>query len=223
MSENPSKITFLSIIEWHTLKKTFIVFIMSFLLCIACVSGGRFYYTQQEESTKDLQRELITLNKRLEQAKEASKIVHGRHLEMYEDFIKRGFFLKEYNAMEEDIQRAQLSEKIATLIKKLEFPPTETDFYQLDEQERYQIPHLDLTSDYAVYVAPLTLQSGILHEGDVLRLLDAIEFQNIFGLLNVQRCRVERLREINIEDVSKPYFKMSCVLLWYTSRLEENT
>lgn len=217
------RMTFFSVIEWHALKKALIILGISVVLGIICFVGGYIYSYQQSKQVNALGVDLSLLNTQLMRKKEASQIVDGHYIETYENFIKNGFFLKKYDDMEIDIQRGQMVESIRLLISQLNFPPSEINSYQFDEQRHYQVSYLEMEPEYKVYVAPLTLRLGILHEGDVLHLLKSIESQNIRGQLNVQRCDIERLQEINREDASKPYFKMTCVLLWYTSKLIGNS
>lgn len=217
------KIAVFSAIEWHVLRKAFVVLGVSAVLGIICFVSGFVYSYQQSKQVNALGVTLSLLNTELMRKKEASQIVDGHYIESYENFIKRGFFFKKYDRMEIGIQRERMVENVQLLISQLNFPSTEINSYQFDEQKHYQVFHLEMEPEYRVYVAPLTLRLGVLHEGDVLRLLKSIEFQNMQGILNVQRCDIERLREINREDASKPFFKMTCILLWYTSELIENS
>jgi tRNA U34 5-carboxymethylaminomethyl modifying enzyme MnmG/GidA len=218
MPKNPSKVAFFSVIEWRMLKKAFIILSINILLGVICLVSGYVYFQRQLTQVNASRMKIGELNTQLMRKKDALQIVDGHYIESYENFIKKGFFLNEYNSMEMAIQQEQMVEKIWSLIPQLNFPSTEINSYQFDDQKLYQISHVEMESEYKVYVVPLTLRLGVLHEGDALRLLKSIDFQNISGILNVQRCDVERLREVDVKNAVKPYFTMTCVLLWYTSQ-----
>lgn len=87
--------------------------------------------------------------------------------------------------------------------------------YKLDAQrEAEPLPGLTL-GEFSVYVSPMSLNLGLLHEGDLVRLLDALE-REAHGLYSVRRCDM-RLREGALTaDPDTPNVRADCVLEWLT-------
>lgn len=221
MPQNPSKNNFFALVEWQLINKSLMIFGLSVLLSVAIPIGAYFFHQQQAKSHKALNTDLSLLRSAHYEAQETATIINGRYVDAYESFIEKGFFLND-PAVDLDIQRTAIFKKLEQAILNLNLPQAENNTYQFDRQKLLSIPHLEIQSTYAVYVAPLTLNLGALHEGDILNFFESIELQAVDGLLNIQQCNLELISEIDVNNVSEPYLKVICILLWYTSKLKED-
>ncbi len=157
---------------------------------------------------------------RTQEALEKSKNFYFyRH--KFNQLKKKGFF-STMTVNELDEQRVEIRNNLHDILDK---QPLFSKQFQVLEKKRYSFPHIVIEEQFRVYETPITfLELGLLHEGDLLKLMRKIEKhnRNFAGLFNFKKCDLKRNGDnIDETNISKPYIHANCVLNWYTSRIEK--
>lgn len=205
-------------IDWSVLRFTIMILVISLSAAIALL-----WFTEQHQ--RQLQSQLLKQTRQLKEIQaqqtelDQTLVVIAQHYnQQFSQLVEQGFFLiNQLNNIEE--QRLTMEEQINKLLPPNKLP---TGTYQLQERQIYQIPSIQTESDFKVYKTQINLQLSLLHEGDVLKLLQAIDAQPHLGLLNLEHCDIKQLNPINIRDVSQPNFTANCNLGWYTAELDQS-
>ena len=72
---------------------------------------------------------------------------------------------------------------------------------------------------YNIYVSEMNLTLGLLHEGDLMGILEILN-RDAEGLYSVSKCEARRTNEQLTIDVNRPTIKADCSLNWYTVDLK---
>ncbi|RKZ84048.1 MAG: hypothetical protein DRR19_18260 [Candidatus Parabeggiatoa sp. nov. 1] len=207
-------------IEWRAILGALIALSLSLIISVLLILGSQRYHDLMNEWERQQRNAFQTVNAKYYNLQEALKIVNGAYLKEFNQLIKEGFFtIKPLLTVEE--QRLKMVDKIKTLLFDLELITAD---YTLLKNKLYDFQDIIIIEpEFKTYQTQLILNLELLHEGDVLKLIETIEFQHFTGLFNLQRCDIKRLRDkIDVNNVSNPYFKANCVLAWYISEIEED-
>jgi len=191
-----------------------ILFVLSIILAIVFIVASQQYHKYIEEWTRTQESHFGSLEREYTRLQDTLEIVNNLYLQKFEQLTKIGFFHNEQEFSMEK-QRLNMFGKIRTVVSQL---PLFTADYVLSETKLYTVPDfLRLEKSLKTYETQLTLKVEILHEEDLLKLIETIEFAGIF---NIQRCDIERLAaKIDVKNISKAYFKANCVLARYVSSI----
>lgn len=86
--------------------------------------------------------------------------------------------------------------------------------YSTGPQEAFTAPYLVAGISAPVMSSPMELQLGLVHEGDLLRLLDNLE--KFPGLFHVRSCNLERPERNTPPESSQANLSGSCQLAWFS-------
>ncbi len=200
-------------IDWSEILWPLILFVFSLILTTIFLVASQQYHKHINEWTRTQKSHFGTLEKEYTQLQDTLEIVNKLYVQKFNKLIKIGFFETDLNI---EKQRLKMFGKTRRLLSQL---PLFTANYTLSETKLYTVPDfLRLEKSLKTYQTQLTLKVEILHEEDLLKLIEAIKFAGIF---NLQRCDIERLTpQIDVKNISKAYFKATCVLARYTSSIE---
>ena len=91
--------------------------------------------------------------------------------------------------------------------------------YRINSQTVYEPPFPVNLGAFDIRVSEMNLSVGLLHEGDLIKLLSALD-TNADGLYSVSRCEAVRVNEFDVQDRTQPNIKADCVLEWFTVELK---
>ena len=91
--------------------------------------------------------------------------------------------------------------------------------YRISSQQRYEPPFPVNLGAFDIRVSEMSLAVGLLHEGDLISLLGALD-TTADGLYSVSRCEAIRVNEFEAQDRTRPNIKADCVLDWFTVDLK---
>lgn len=91
--------------------------------------------------------------------------------------------------------------------------------YQISPKQQLSNEVLGLPASITLFESKLTLESGLVHEGDLVDLINSLNKLNS-GLFIVDSCKIDRTVE-NIELASNHNFQAACSTLWYTAVYDE--
>jgi hypothetical protein len=206
------------VIEWQLLLNPLIVLIVIVMLGAALVVIS-LQYQQYIKDWKFEQGKIFgDLEAKYSRLQEAIEVVNNMYLQKFSQLEEEGFFVNDPNLNVED-QRLNMYQAIKQLLSRI--PLVGGAGYQLLEKKIYRPSRLDIDNEVKTYETEIILKLNLLHEEDVLQLVEVVEFQQFTGLFNFTHCQIKRLREeISLKDISKANFEAECVLAWYTSKIE---
>lgn len=204
-------------LEWSTLSQALTVLMIS-LVIVGLLIGGSYQYRNQMDYWLSQQRnDFNKLETESSHIQEALEIVDNLYLDKFYQLEKEGFFLNRANLNIEEPHLKMFNEIKALLALVHPFSAN----YELSSKKNYQIPDLTVEDQFKTYETQLILKLTLLHEGDMLDLIKAIENHQFTGLFNLQKCDIKQLNKIiDVKDVSKAYLEVTCTLNWYISHIE---
>jgi len=93
--------------------------------------------------------------------------------------------------------------------------------YQIEVRKTPSNENLTLSPNITLFVSTLKLESGLVHEGDLINLINELAKLNS-GLFVVDNCKIERTIA-NPNQASNHNFQASCSTLWYTATYDEHS
>jgi len=93
--------------------------------------------------------------------------------------------------------------------------------YEITPRTMVANENKELPPNISLFESKLSLESGLIHEGDLIRLLSNLSQLNS-GLFVVDNCKVQRL-DTTTEYATSSNFQAKCDTLWYTAKYEEQT
>ncbi len=199
--------------HWSILSRAWYVFVISLIMSASLVFFSYEYYSDISELEAQEAKKFGTAEKEYTKLKETLEILNPSFLKKYDKLIEKGFIV---HSIEE-----QRLEMFNNLKQQLSQFPLFTADYTVSETQLYQIPELDINKRFKIYETEFTLKLTLLHEDDLLNLIESIKLK---GLFRIKRCDIQRLQEkIVVHDVSKAYIKATCVLAWYVMGYVQET
>jgi len=210
-----------TMIDLSVLVSALIIFGLSLIVGVVAVLASYQYYNHMTAWELKQRRDFGGVESQYSRLQETLEIVNNLYLEKFNQLKSEGFFINGTRLTLQE-QYLKTSSELKLILSQLPLFKQASD-YNFSNQERYTIPGYDQESEFKIYKREINLKLGVLHEGDVLKSIETIEFQKLAGLFNLQNCDIKRNRDdINIKDVSKPYFNANCVLAWYVSLIDKS-
>jgi hypothetical protein len=204
-------------IEWSTLSHALTVLIISLVMVGLLIGGSYQYRNQMNYWLRQQRNDFNKIETDYSHIQEALEIVDNLYLDKFYQLEKEGFFLNRANLNIEEPHLKMFNEIKALLALVHPFSAN----YELSSKKNYQIPDLTVEDQFKTYETQLILKLTLLHEGDMLDLIKAIEIHQFTGLFNLQKCDIKQLNKIiDVKDVSKAYLEVTCTLNWYISHIE---
>ena len=193
-------------VDWSILRGTLVVFVFSLAVAAGMVSAS-FYFRQNMEREYQVHHA---------EFREASL----RYLAVDDEVRIIAQFLPEFRRMYERglLGRERRLSWLETLRRSGDANGLPQLAYQLDAQ-RVARPDFNIAlGDYQLYASAMTLNLGLLHEGNLLQLLRSLD-REALGQYSIKRCQLQRASE-NI-DTSGQVANLSaeCTLDWWTINL----
>jgi hypothetical protein len=179
------------------------------LLTVIALAAGAIYYTDLllKQTTTALARQksdFQTAQSRMRQSGDEKNTI-VQYVDKYRDLEKTGFAGEE--------QRINWLDALRNANSKAELFGVN---YQIGVQRPYQYASELGSSNITLQESTMELDMRLLHEGDLLRFLDALRAQQV-GLFHVKECTL--LRTDRTETLrNQPYLSAKCALVWITAR-----
>lgn len=199
-------------IDWAAILAPILILAISIIFMILVIFEIQ-QYNQYLNSLKQRQiHQFKTVDAEYKHLKQISYLIKNNYLNKFHELRNTGFLKKKIANIQ--TQRLQLFSKIETTLKK---QPLITAHYAVSETKA------DPTQkSITIYETQLILKLGILHEGNLLKTIEAIVALPIQGLLNLNKCSLKPLTEkINLTKTSEAYFEANCVFYWYFATLNK--
>ncbi len=213
----------MSQIDWSALFTGLIALILSIVIGISMVIGSQQYYQTSKKWYKQQQMNFLALNEERFRLQDALNVFDNLYYDRLQQFIQSGFFVQEPDLITD--KRLEMYEEIDKLFnaKLADLLFTNKSSYEVLEQNLYPIPKFLATDpQFKTYQTQIHFKLALLHEGDMLKLLQRVEFHNhkFTGLLNLQSCQLtSSSKKINTNNISTPYLNADCIWVWYLSTI----
>ena len=196
-------------IDWGVLRGAIILLALSLLVGVAALATSPQFWSKQEAGLKRERSRLLAARG------------HYHALDDEEDIIAT--YLPRYLALEEQgligrEQRLDWIDALREAAREAKVPQLE---YVIDAQRPFDTGMELNVGDYRVYASSMRLQLGLSHEGDLLRLLDALR-TDVAGLFGVNGCRIARRNRELVMAPDARNLDAQCVLNFITVRRLDN-
>ncbi len=189
--------------DWQTLRGT----LAGFVVCVL-LSGGLVVASHDFRAERE--RDYLAHHARFRQAS-AQYLAVDEEERIIADFYPEFVRLREAGLLGRE-RRLSWLESLRAAGDDLRLPQLT---YRIEAQRPLDAPWpLDLGA-YALYASPMNINAGLLHEGDLARLLDALE-RNARGQYTVRHCTLKRLASEFALDTTAPHVSADCTLDWLT-------
>lgn len=197
-------------LNWALLGGSLIWFIGSLLGGAGVIWWGMDFEEQMRRWGVRQRNDLSEIRARYEESQQTLALVK-QFMPPYNELKQRGFIGTD--------QRLNWINQFHLLESKIKLP---TLRYNVSGQTPFAIPKLkNPPPDFQVYQSEMTLELGLLHEGDLLRLLDELDSPQAAGLYSVKRCELRRLAQTFSANPRQANLTGLCTLLWYTVNIEK--
>ena len=193
-------------VDWSILRGTALVFVLSLALAAGMVSVS-FYFRQNMERQYQANHAQFREASRKYLAVDDEQRIIEQFLPEFRRLFDGGRLGRERRlSWLETLRRAGDANGLPQLV------------YKLDAQ-RLATPDFAIAlGDYQLYASAMTLNLGLLHEGDLLQLLQALD-HNALGQYSIKGCVLKRAGE-NIDLLAQaPNLAAQCSLEWWTINL----
>lgn len=185
------------------LRGTIVVFVTCVIASAAMVSGSHYFRQNMEREYQHNHARFRTASQQYLALDEEERIID----EFYPEFVRlyrSGLLGKERRlSWLETLRQAGDAIKIPELTYKL-------------EAQRATPPEFNLAlGGYSLFVSPMNLSLGLLHEGDLLQLLQALD-RDALGQYSVRSCSLQRRADEIKLDAVEPNIMAECLLDWWT-------
>ncbi len=193
-------------VDWSILRGTLVVFVFSLAVAAGMVSASFYFRQNMERQYQANHAEFREASLKYLAVDDEERII-AQFLPEFRRLYERGLLGRERRlSWLETLRRSGDANGLPQLA------------YKLDAQ-RVAKPDFNITlGEYQLYASTMTLNLGLLHEGDLLQLLQALD-REALGQYSIKRCQLQRASE-NI-DTSGQLANLSaeCTLDWWTINL----
>ena len=187
----------------HALRYPLLRFGVAFVLAILAVAAALQYREEARESLRR-QQDLHEQAHRDDEAREAEKHLLVRYLPVYKQLQVQGFIGQE--------RRRQWLDALQSIQRQHGLFGID---YQVTPRQAYENDAQPANGAYRLYRSTLQLQLALLHEGDLLTLLDGLAGTAPYLL---RECEIKRVAPTSVED-SLPQLQGECTLDWLTLQM----
>jgi len=196
-------------IDWRVLRGSVILLLVSLLVGGVALASSYRFWSAQDVSLKRERSRLVSTRGQYHALDEEEDII-ATYLPRYAELERQGIIGREQRLDWIDALR-QASREAKVL--RLE--------YVIDAQRQFQTGLELNVGDYRVYASSMRMDLGLLHEGDLLRLLEDLRGE-VSGLFGVNGCHVSRAHPELRAVPDERNLEARCVLNFITIRGADN-
>ena len=196
-------------IDWSILRGSIIFLILCLVICSGLIGGSYYFNDSQNRELKRNKAIFTSISRKYLDVDQEEKLVQ----DFYPQFVKlynKGIIGRE--------QRLNWIEALRQSGEQIKLPALR---YSINSQQEYT-PGFDINyQGYKLYRSTMELNLGLLHEGDLFKLLNYIN-KNANGTYTISECSFE-LDGIEIKyDKNHTNISAKCMLHWITIDLDDD-
>lgn len=193
-----------------SLQKEMVLMLMAVMLSIILIGSSYLYWQSVSEEKRSVESAYLLISNKYETARERKRLI-DQFDERFAELTKVGIIGMEQRLSWITVIDSEVRRNKVSYVK-----------YKINKQEVVQdkalitkYPGID------IFVSKMDLNMQLLHEGDLFRLMNALE-NKAKGLFDITSCKITRNTQsgsLLIEHSgTDKNFKADCVLNWYTFR-----
>jgi hypothetical protein len=182
--------------------RIYLLFTLVNLISVALLYCAWYFYHQHVQSVQQLKQQLQAVQIRHAEL-HAEQAVIQHYLPQYQKLITLGFIGKEQPSLwVEQLRQAQQAQQL--------FPVS----YSISARQTAE--STQDTDTVQLYPSPMKIELDLLHEGDLLRLLDSLQASHV-GAFALRECKINRLSPSGVfEQKLAPNLHTLCTIDWLT-------
>jgi hypothetical protein len=190
--------------EWRALRSVLGVFALCALLAAGMLTASNFFWREKNLDYQANFGRFREASRRYLAVDDEERVIEAQY-PAFKQLYARGIIGQE--------RRLSWVEALNAAGAKLQVPKID---YRIDAQKRYT-PEVALESGpFEVNVSDMQLSLGLLHEGDLTRLLAALA-RDSAGLFSVEKCEVTREGgPKSARDNAQAQLRAECLLRWFS-------
>ena len=189
--------------DWHYLRSAIIIISATVIATILLAYFSHAYRAEVEASYELEQASYRDLEKWFRDVNEDKHFIEI-YSERFKELEAEGVFVAE--------QRVDWVDGLQTAIREMKLPNV-----------KYEVSPKGLSTDYSllaadsilIYASPLKIEMNLLHERDMIMLLDRLE-RKVMGRFLVDRCEMRRAELKFGYYLDRPNLGVTCHLRWLT-------
>ena len=189
-------------LDWTILKKPLVILCVCFVIASALIGSSYYFNSSLEKEYKNNKSVFQSISRRYLDVDQEEKVLR----ENYPEFVKlynKGIIGQE--------KRLNWIESLRQAGEIINLPSLS---YSIESQEEHVPEYTVNYSGYSLYRSSMELSLGLLHEGDLFKLIDYIN-KNADGVYTISECRFRKNGNIQYEK-DRANVTASCVLYWIT-------
>lgn len=190
-------------VDWSVLRRPLVMLLISLLISGGVLAGGYYYAERMEQEFTVQKRRLVAIRSNYQSIDQEKQIL-DTYLPQYRELAREGVIGSEH--------RLDWIEAVRNVAADLELPSL---VYELSSRAPYD-PEIALPEGvFRVYASEMRLTLGLLHEGDLIRLLERLD-RSTSGLHTVTACSLERRSGEPDFEPGVPNINAECTVRWLT-------
>ena len=183
-------------------KDSMLVFGVFSLISMIAVGFAYHVDSRMNEKKMELRRSVQNLKNQLQRHVDEERIVKQKKQEFLDLLAAKRF---------EPADRMGWIDAAKYRSKEMKLPSLK---YTLNSREKLTDDALPPLDDIAIYVTPINIQLGMVHEGDLISMLDYIGRVSS-GRLSVEKCHITQLAKSGAFLPTAANIEASCSLSWF--------
>ena len=192
-------------IDWRILRGALAMLLIALALGIGMLVGSYYFWTEKQQFLTKSERSLRDIKVKYTTIDDEERIIE-EYLPLYQELESKGIIGRE--------QRLNWIEILREASRELKLPQLR---YSIQTQSRYEPDFPVETGAFEIYASVMQLNLGLLHEGDLPRLLAVIN-RDAVGLYSVSKCAIERQGREFARQATVANLTANCALRWFTIR-----
>ena len=190
-------------IDWPVLSGGLIILAISVIVSGAMIGGSQYFWDEKQQALRKTDVKLRDIKNKYTTIDDEERIIE-EYLPRFQALEAQGIIGRE--------RRLNWIEVLREASRDLKLPELR---YSIQTQTRYQ-PDFPLeTGAFDLYSTIMELNLGLLHEGDLPRLLALID-RDAVGLYSVSRCNIAREAPEFLRQPTATNLSATCALRWFT-------
>ncbi len=189
-------------IDWPVLRGAISIFFLSMLACSFLI-GGSWYFKNKmlAQFTKD-KNQFQAISGLYLAVDEEERLIR-EYYPVFVDLHKKGILGYE--------QRLNWIETLRASGEHIKLPALR---YEINSQSQFTPDFSINTGKFQIYSSSMKLSLDLLHEGDLLKLLDDLD-KMALGTYNVSKCKLTRKNETVQQNITSGNIAAECELKWF--------
>lgn len=195
-------------IDWSVLKGALTLLVISVALSGSLIGVSYYFQKRMLKEYNLFNGQFHSISNRYLSIEEEKKLI-SQYFPKFVELHKEGVLGKE--------KRLNWIEVLNNAGKDLKIPGLS---YDISSRKTYKPSYPLIMGRYKLYSTTMALKMDLLHEGDLFRVLKALD-DLAEGMYTVSNCELNRNKlEIN-EDLGRGNVSANCELIWYSVKLAD--